>query len=332
MTQGTYWIFTLNSNPQSFSDRLGEIYQDNKTHIKYICGQIEVAPSTGQRHFQGYVQLHRSQRLSWVRNNISDQAHWEKQRGTNVQARNYTMKEETAEPESFREFGKFVKGRSNGPGEPGRRNDIHGLRDAVKEGRNQRSIIEDDELVESFAKYIKFADRVRMLYPPKPREEGVEVHLYYGDPGTGKTRKAVEENPDLFEIPISNGTMWMDGYDDQDTVLFDDYIGAGSKMTLDNTLKYLDRYVRKVPIKGSHVWWRPRKIIVTTNYHPRAWYKWESREESYKALARRFHHVLTFRTGQEPVEEDPEEFFFDRELWPVQESTDENYGADGRRH
>lgn len=315
MSSSKYWCFTLNDNPVSFSDRLVTLFEEKKTHVDYICGQLEVA-STGQRHFQGYIQLKRSQKLSWVRNHISDSAHWEIMRGTSDQARAYCMKEDSAEPDSFREAGRFKPG----VGGKGARNDLHALRDAIRKGKNQRDIIIDDELVPTFANYLKFADRVRTLFPPKPREEGVLVELYVGKPGTGKTRKAYEENADLFEIPISNGTLWLDGYDDQPTVLFDDFMGAGSKMSLDNTLKFLDRYVRKVPVKGSHVWYRPKKIIVTSNYHPRAWYKWEDREESYAALARRFHKVLTFEIGQDPVEEDRESYFTDQELWPVPKS------------
>lgn len=308
--QSKYWVFTENTNAQAFADNLPNLYTNGK--VKYICGQLEIA-STGQLHFQGYVQLARSQRISYLKNNVSSTAHFEKQRGSNQQARDYCCKEdETTVANTFNEFGEFFAG-----GKPGNRTDIHSFRDAIISGKTQRELIESEEHLETFAKYIKMHDRIRSLYPTKrKREDEWEVHLFYGSPGTGKTRKAVEDHPDLFEVPISNGTLWFDGYDSHEVVLFDDFMGAGSKMSLDNTLKFFDRYVRKIPIKGAHVWYTPNKIIVTSNYHPRAWYKWNGREESYQALKRRFTHITIFEDDGEQVEQTQEEFFEDRDLWP----------------
>lgn len=309
MATAKYWCFTENDNPNSFVTNLNELFEREKANIKYICGQLE---EVAHRHFQGYVQLHRSRSLSWVRNHISTTAHFERQKGTNTQARDYCKKvDESTVADSYIEKGRFTPGRSG----QGARNDVIILRDKIKEGTTQRALIEDDELVPIFAKYIKFADRVRSLYPPQPRANR-EVCLYIGKPGTGKTRKAMTDFPAIYVIPITNGTLWLDGYDDHPEVLFDDFMGAGSKMTLDNTLKFFDRYVQQVPIKGSYTWFRPSTIIVTSNYHPRNWYKWDNRETSYSALKRRFTQVLTFSESSDPVAENVEEYFDDKELWP----------------
>ena len=186
-----------------------------------------------------------------------------------------------------------------------------------------------DSHTATFAKYIKFQDRVRSLYKPSPRPDGVKIHLYVGVPGTGKTRMAYDLYDDLYVIPISNGTIWLDGYDLHENVLFDDFMGAGSKMTLDNTLKYFDRYVQQVPVKGTHAWFKPKVIIVTTNYHPRYWYKWTNREVSFQALARRFHKVYCFQEDGPPESQVIEDYFFDKDQWP--DTEEENYNADGRR-
>lgn len=315
MTQGKFWCFTENTDAAQFSSRLEPRWDEWKSHVTYICGQLETA-STGQLHFQGYIQLKRGQRLSWLKNNVSKTAHWEVQRGSCNQARDYCHKEDaTTVPDSFVELGEFVP---SGKG-AGQRNDIHSLREAIKVGATQRSIIENDDLVETFAKYIKFADRCRDLYPPKRplEDDDFKVILYFGEPGSGKTLKAVTDFPDLFEVPISNGTLWLCGYDGHEAVLFDDFIGAASKMSLDNTLKFLDRYVRKVPIKGGHSWYMPKTVIVTSNYHPRAWYNWNGREESWIALSRRFHEVWVFHKGDEPeLQDSVEDFMNDHDLWP----------------
>lgn len=322
--QSKYWCFTVNKEPEEFRASLPIIDKG----VTYICGQLEVA-STGHLHFQGYVQLNRSQRVSYVRNAISKTAHWEKQKGTNEEARDYCKKEdETTVPNTFVEFGNFFDGGGEGQG---KRNDIHEFSKAIIEGATQRELIENPEHVATFARYIKFHDRVRSLYPTKrKREDDFKVSLYFGDPGTGKTRKAYIEDPDVFEVPISNGTLWLDGYDGHETVLFDDFMGAASKMSLDNTLKFFDRYVRKVPVKGAFVWYQPTHIVVTTNYHPRCWYKWEGREKSWKALKRRFHEVIVFEEDHEPEVMDVDFFFEDQDLWPP--LTSDMYGANGEYH
>ena len=308
---GKNWCFTLNSDPQSFADNLVELQQRLKTHVKYICGQIETA-STGQLHFQGYVQLQRSQRLSYVRNNISDQAHWEIQKARcNDDARNYCMKSDTAVEDSFREAGRYVVGKRG----QGARNDIADYAKAIKDGASVRDMIESHP--NQLAQYPRFYHMVRSHYKPSRPEEWGEfkVSLYVGPTGTGKTRKAFDDNPELFEVPISNGTLWVDGYDKHQVALIDDFAGAASKMTLTNTLKFLDRYIRQVPVKGAHCWWMPQHIIVTSNLHPRYWYKWDGREEHFNALARRFTEVIYFSSHGEE-EQIVEDYFNDRDQWP----------------
>lgn len=328
-SQSKYWCFTVNMTPRTFARKLSDVYASLNTKIAYICGQLEIA-STGHEHFQGYVQLNRSNRLSWVRNNICNHAHWEIQRGTNEQARDYCTPdkvetERTWIPDTFVEFGKFIPGKNG----KGARNDIAQYRDLIVGGASKRELIDSHPLM--LAKYDRFYHTVRSVSKPTRVIDDFAVFLYVGDPGTGKTRKAYDEYPDLFEVPVSNGPLWMDGYDNHRVVLFDDFCGRGSKMSLDNVLKLFDRYIRQVPIKGGHTWWLPEIVIVTSNYHPRAWYNWKDREVSYRALARRFSEVWTFSYGQDPVEEDPHEYFMDRELWPYVDDG-QYFGADDRQH
>ena len=99
-----YWCFTENSNAESFYNDLESLIMEQAA-IQYICGQLKKA-STGQLHFQGYVQLDRSRSMSFVKNWVSETAHFEKHRGTNEQARDYCKKSETQEKE-FIQFGTF---------------------------------------------------------------------------------------------------------------------------------------------------------------------------------------------------------------------------------
>jgi hypothetical protein len=58
----------------------------------------------------------------------------------------------------------------------------------------------------------------------------------------------------------------------------------------------------RVPIKGGFVNWVPKKIWITSNYHPREWYP-NAKDEHVKALKRRFSKVVRYRRCFEVYEE-----------------------------
>ncbi|AXH75104.1 MAG: putative viral replication protein [Cressdnaviricota sp.] len=309
-TQKTKWVFTVNDNAQVWSDGLMElIYNNESEHVRYICGQLEIAPGTGNLHFQGYLQLKRTRTLSWVKAHIHNTAHWEYQKApNNDQARDYCRKEDTRAPNaSFVEFGDYCE-------KKGKRTDLVPFKDAIKGGMRQRELA--DEFTNQYIRYYHSADRLASLYVPE--RPTVSVKLYYGHPGTGKTRLAME-NPDHYVIPIGKG-LWLDGYDKQDTLILDDFSGSLSSTGLTDTLRLLDRYPLRVPVKGSFTWITASTVIVTTNIHPYRWYKWTNRENQYEALYRRFTEVWYFPRGSPPEEHDRIEFFYDDDMiWPPKE-------------
>lgn len=298
--RGINWCFTENSNAQDFYDNLESLF-NSLDGLRYICGQLELAPNTGHLHFQGYLQLTKVQRRSWVKKNISRTASLETQykKSTNEQARDYCKKPESRYPNhDFIEFGEFNPGRGRQPG-CGRRTDLVAFTDAIKSGGNIDTLLNDGYHNE-LARYPKFYQMVKARYMPE--REVPQVELYIGDTGTGKTRKAFEENTDIYVVPLSNGTFWLDGYDGQDTALLDDFCGKLSKVGLGYTLRLLDRYPLMVPVKGGHTWFTPKKVIITTNIHPCDWYDFSDRKIQEKALCRRLTKVIVFETGSDPVE------------------------------
>jgi len=145
---------------------------------------------------------------------------------------------------------------------------------------------------DNFAAYnrcYKAVDRLRSLMPPT-RTTDIEIHLYVGEPGTGKSRAARDLFPDIFANPVGKD-IWWDGYYGQRYVLIEDFNG---EMRLVDLLRYTDRYPIQVPKKGGFVWWCPDVIIITTNYHPKGWYDYQTRKASEQALRRRFTHLWDF--------------------------------------
>jgi len=144
-------------------------------------------------------------------------------------------------------------------------------------------------------------DRVRLLFKPQ-RKRDVKVMIAYGIPGTGKTTvcgELAEKNGDSWDIPLGKD-LWFDGYDGQKTVLLDDFAGRMSHISLNDCLRLLHDRVVQVPVKGSFKWWYPEYIMITTNVHPRLWYDYTTRTNSWIALTRRIHEVYWFRKEKEP--------------------------------
>lgn len=278
------WCFTDNTPVQ---DETGDyLIPVDPSDFAYLLLQLEEAPTTGTLHWQGYVKLHKKSRLSGVRKLFPHGVHLEPARGSPASNIAYCTKEE---------------GRVQGPYEfgtrpsPGKRTDINALREAVRSGKRFRQLVEDDTLLPTLARHLKFYDRVSLAYEP-PFNPSRRVVLYYGKPGVGKTRAVYDacRGSDLYVTPVTNGTLWFDGYEGHRNVLIDDFDGAASKVPLDTTLRILDIYNVKVPIKGSHAWFNPDVTYITTNSKPSDWYNFSGREDKYDALLRRIHIVYAW--------------------------------------
>ncbi len=273
--------------------------------VSYIICQHEKGETD---HLQGFIQLYKAQRLTWLKNRVNPKAHWEpmKCQDTNA-ARHYCMKpvdcclcehckSERIKPTKIAGpwvFGKYVRTCSTNMGGGRRkRTDIELYRDAIRAGTSI------DELYDMFpsqmARYPKmFTD----LHQPDISRKPPKVILIVGDTGRFKTKWFFDNcnHNSWWQSPISNGTTWMDGYKNQKWVLFDDFTG---QLALDQFLRLADRYPIMVPVKGSHVEFNPEVVVFTSNRRPRDWYKWRGRENKYTALCRRFTDVFDFNNGE----------------------------------
>lgn len=247
----------------------------------YLCYGIEVGEN-GTPHLQGYLERAQMSRLAAIKKIPGlREAHLEPRFGTQEQAIEYCKKDG-----KFYEFGKKKADRQ-------KQNDnlmqerLKSVKKKLDEGVKYDEIFESDPVVTvRFDKWIEKQSMKRK----RVRQEDLKVLVYYGKPGTGKTRRAYEQYPDIYAIPLGKD-IWFNGYFEQEEVLIDDFCG---QMQLKDTLRLLDRYPIQVPTKGGFVWWLPNTIIITTNVHPREWYDYSTRKDSEDALKRRIHGILDF--------------------------------------
>ncbi|AXH74131.1 MAG: putative viral replication protein [Cressdnaviricota sp.] len=69
-----------------------DLFEDVPAFVKYAVYQREIAPETGKKHYQGYAEFNNTIKMNRIKAWLGDDAHLEKRKGTNEQARNYCMK------------------------------------------------------------------------------------------------------------------------------------------------------------------------------------------------------------------------------------------------
>lgn len=276
--QSKYWCFTLNNYTDEEENTLQQWLTESSDYATY---GYEVGEN-GTPHLQGYFELHSKKRFTAVKSLLRgsglERMHLERRQGTAQQASDYCHKESN-KPGFF--YGTISKSSQ------GKRNDLIALRDDLLAGHALSEIAQNH--FGSFLRYQRGINAFRNVIATQRMWE-MQVHVFYGKTGTGKTRKVYEQvgQEALYSHP---GGSWFDGYDRQPNVLFDEF--SGSYFALPYLLKLLDRYPMQVPIKGGFVSFVPRTIYITANYAPELWFP-NARDEHVAALMRRITNIEEF--------------------------------------
>jgi hypothetical protein len=131
--------------------------------------------------------------------------------------------------------------------------------------------------------YYNTLKRIAKDYMAPPSDnDTLENYWVWGPTGTGKSRSVRAEYGD--DLYAKSCNKWWDGYSDHENVLIDDFDKNHS--VLGHHLKiWADHYAFNAEVKGCSMSIRPRRIIVTSNYHPRD--IWDD-ETTYGPIERRF--------------------------------------------
>lgn len=276
MTNRAY-CFTMN-NPEGMLDVEFEAWIGNG--LRYAIYQLEVGEN-GTEHFQGYLELDRAQRLSYLQQRLPG-AHFEPRRGTREQARDYCKKSE-GQLDGPWEFGDFAAGGQ------GARSDIAGFKAAIDSGCTDKELWDSHPTL--FLRNYRAIPMLRSLLQPE-RSWKTEVWLLYGQPGTGKSTW-VKEHCGESVFWKSPNNHWWDKYNGESSVVLDDY---KSWLPWSQLLHVMDANPLTMEFKGGMVKFVARKLFITSNFLPWKWYTNPEGDSKYPILAllRRIEHFLCF--------------------------------------
>lgn len=256
-TRARNWFLTINNYN---NDELE--YAKNYTSVYKLIGQ-ETCPTTGTPHIHVYMELKAQKTFSKIKKDFP-RANIKVAKGNAEQNLGYLSKEKLIHEEGT-------------PKQQGKRTDIEQVREMIQEGNNMRDILQIATSVQT----IRMAE-IHLKYYEKKRDWKPHVKWYYGETGTGKSKRAFEESVDPYVC--LDTIKWWEGYDGHKHVIIDDMRGDFCKFH--QLLKLLDRYEYKVECKGGSRQLLAEQIIITTCYTPEQMFGNKTDEDLAQLLRR----------------------------------------------
>jgi len=263
--QGFYWLLTVPHamfTPYPISQ------------ATWIRGQLELGTGeTGYLHWQIFVAFTVKKSLPGVKQIFGDGIHAEL--SLSQAASEYVWKEETRVEGSQFEFGQR-KFKRNCPADW----------DTVWENAIAGKLLS----IESDVR-IRYYRTLRAISADYSRPVGMErtVYAFWGDTGTGKSRRAWSE-AGAEAYPKDPASKFWCGYNGQESVIVDEFRG---RIGIDHMLRWLDRYPVNVEIKGASVPLVASRIWITSNLAPTQWFP-DADKATVDALLRRM-TVINFK-------------------------------------
>lgn len=242
--------------------------------VRYCIYQKEVCPESKRIHLQGYIEFFDNLRRRQVQSAVGDhKCHVEPRMGSRTQARDYCRKDESAVADSQIEFGEW-------------RLDVSRKRKLIDMLKTPDMTL-DEFIEEAPDAFVRYHRGIKLLFSMRTAKKAkifrkVIVTVLVGPTGCGKTRRAALVPDHYF---LTGGMKWFDGYESQNCLIIDDFYG---NIRYGLFLRLLDGNELQVPIKGGHVWCMWTIVYITSNKHPRDWYK----QGLTPALGRRLNNII----------------------------------------
>lgn len=245
-TKSRGWCFTINNPTIGDEIELDEL----KLHTKYYIYGRELGEDRSTPHFQGFMYFANPTTFNRVRQLLS-RAHIEAQKGTCQQALTYCKKDG-----DYEEWGDPPKASGGGATQ----------RERWRELIRLSELGELDTIKQEFpSEYFRYHERIRSLRirPSTTLDGELQNEWWYGDTGTGKSRRLWEQFPNHYAKELNK---WWDGYSNEEVVAIEEWCPK-NECTASFLKIWADRYPFPAQIKGGSLRnIRPKKIIVLSNY------------------------------------------------------------------
>lgn len=208
-------------------------------------------------------------------------------RGNNKSCIEYCSKDDASHQAGPFEWGV----RPNDESDQGKRNDLHKVCDALKEGKTMSEVALENPT--TFVKYsgglMKFANIIK---PPTLRPN-LQAFIVWGKTNLGKTHNTYETFGIANVFKCHNHSkganqtsdkLWFDGYERQNVLLFDEF--TPFQVPLETMNLICDKFPSSGEVKGLFTSLQHEIVIICSNVDPTTWY-FNHSDEQREAFFRR---------------------------------------------
>ncbi len=292
----------------------GGAYLVPRPDVLFMIFQEERTTTTHRLHFQVYAELNSRMGYTTVQGLFGAGCHVERRMGTQLQAIGYVTKVDT----------RVVGGFSGSVGTPraprGRPPNSMSKAFQIMAGRIQDGEKLDVVMHDNPGASAMFPGQLATFYIKQKGERDwpMDVQIFVGLTGTGKSSLAKRENPGAYWGSWPEGDIWWwQEYEGQDCVVLDDFF---HQLSMTKMMELFDRHHMRVSVKYGSAEMVSRKVVITTNVDPKDWFQYVTMERRLplERRIREFGTVFDFGDGGVFPDFDKvartEEFFFNPTL------------------
>lgn len=260
--------------------------------VSYFIAQQEVAPGTGTRHLQFFVQFKNAKSMSAV-HKLSGLEHAAlfPRRGSPEQAQEYCRKVDSKDPDGVGvfEYGTLVR---TGEGQ-GSRTDWDLVHSLAQRGADTREFLEEVPHlgyvhISKIPAWIGAHDQRTRAWHTRPI-------IFFGPTRAGKSTRMERMTAGQKVYEKTDADKWWDGYDGEPVVTIDEM--HGGYFQWQQLLKFFERGKYRVQYKGGSRQFLGEVCYMTCNTHPAFWYKdkpWDG-SNAFRARIQEFGELWVFK-------------------------------------